>query len=184
MWEALTAYIQTYHWKGLPLRLVDGNCKAQTNWKLLSGDDPGVITLLHGEVDPVQNMPLVCKLPREDGCFYTEAVKTDNDHMCAIAQSDLRMHISQQHYRSSNLKFKSRRRQSSRIQAGQEFHRQFMHTWIIIDICSVHRIKSTGLSRKLCKNLSVVFSCCVIMCTEDHSISEIFQVFWCLLQVL
>ena len=183
MWEALTVYIQIYHWKGLPLRLVDGNCKAQANWKLLSGDDSKVITFLHGEVDSVQNMPLVCKLLREDECFYTEVVKIDNDHICAIVQFDLRMHILQQHYRSFNFEFKSCRKQSSRIQAGQKFHRQFMHIWIIIDICSVYRIKSTGLFRKLCKNLSIVFSCCVIMCTENHLISEIFQVFWCLLQV-
>ena len=184
MQKALTLYIQIYHWKRLPLKLVDGNCKAQVNWKLLSDDDSEVITLLCCEVDLVQNMPLVCKLPEENECFYTEAVKTDNDHMCAIAQFNLRMHVLQQHYRSFNLEFKSYRRQSSKIQAGQEFHRQFMHTRIIIGICSVYRMKLTDLFRKLHKDLNIVFSCCVIMCTENYLISEIFRVFWCLLQVL
>ena len=184
MQKALTAYIQIYHWKGLFLRLVDGNCKAQVNWKLLSDDDSEVITFLCGEIDSVQNMPLVCKLFKEDECFYTEMVKMSNDYICVIAQSNLKMHISQQHYRSSDFKFKSHRRQSSRIQTDQEFHRQFMHIKIIIDICNVHRMKFTDLFRKLCKNLSVVFSCCVIMCTENCLIFEIFRVFWCLLQVL
>ena len=177
-------YIQIYHWKGLPLRFVDDNCKAQVNWKLLSDDDSEVITLLHDEIDFVQNMPLICKLLRENEYFYTKVVKTDNDHTYAIAQSDLKMHISQQHYKSSDFKFKNCRRQFSRIQINQKFHRQFMHIWIIIDICNVYRIKPTNLFRKSCKNLNVVFSHCVIMCTENCLISEIFWVFWCLLQVL
>ena len=184
MWEALTSYIQTHHWKGLPLRLVDGNCKAQAHWKLFSDDDSGVITFLCDKINSVQNMPLICKLLRENECFYTEVVKTGNDHVCAIAQSNLRMHVLQQHYRNFNLEFKNCRRQFSRIQAGQEFCRQFMHTWIIIDICSVHRMESISLFRKLCKDLNIVFNHCVIMCTENCLISEIFRVFWCLLQVL
>ena len=153
------------------------------NWKLLSDDDSEIITLLYGEIDSSQNMPLTCKLSEEDGCFYTEVVKTGNDYTYTIAQFNLKMHISQQHYRSFNFEFKSCRRQSSRIQAGQEFHRQFMHTRIIINIYNVHRIEFTDLFRKLCKNLNVVFNCCIIMCTEDHLISEIFKIFWCLLQV-
>ena len=151
------------------------------NWKLLFGDDSEIITFLCCEIDSVQNMPLVYKLLEENECFYTEAVKMGNDHMCAIAQSDLKMHILQQHYRSFNLKFKNYRRQFSRIQTDQEFHRQFMYTRIIIDICNVHRMKFTDLFRKLCKDLSIVFSCCVIMCIENCLISKIFRVFWCLL---
>ena len=159
------------------MRLIDGNCKAQANWKLHSGDDSEVITLLCCEVDSVQNIPLACKLLKKDECFYTEAVKMSNDHMCVIAQFNLRMHVSQQHYKSFNFKFKNCRRQFNRIQADQKFYRQFMHTRIIIDICNVHRIKLIDLFRKLCKNLNVVFNCCVIMCTKNHSISEIFRVF-------
>ena len=128
-------------------------------------------------------MSLICKLSEENECFYIKAVKIGNNYTCIIAQFNLRMHILQQHYRNFNLKFKSHKKQFSRIQADQEFCRQFMHTWIIIDICNVHRMKFTNLFRKLCKNLSVVFSCCVIICTKNCSISEIFKVFWCLLQV-
>ena len=154
------------------------------NWKLLSDDDSEIITLLCDKINSVQNMPLACKLSEKNECFYTEAVKTDNDHMCAIAQFNLKMHISQQHYRSSDFEFKNCRRQSSRIQTGQEFHRQFIHIRIIIDICNIHRMKLTDLFKKLCKNLNIVFSCCVIMCIKDCLISKIFRIFWCLLQVL
>ena len=177
-------YIQTYHWKGLLLKLVNDNYKAQVNWKLLSNDNSEIITLLCCEVDSVQNMSLVCKLLEENECFYTEVMKMGNDHMCVIAQFNLRMYILQQHYRSFNFKFKNCRRQFNRIQTGQEFCRQFIHIWIIIDICNIHKMEFMDLFRKLCKNLKVVFSCCVIMCTENCLISEIFKIFWCLLQVL
>ena len=119
-------------------------------------------------------MLLTCKLFKENKCFYTEAVKTDNNHIYIIAQFNLKMHILQQHYRSSDFKFKSYKKQFSRIQTDWEFHRQYMHIKIIIDICSVYRIKFMNLFKKLCKNLSIVFSYCVIICTENCSISEIF----------
>ena len=98
------------------MRLVNDNCKAQMNWELLSGNDSEIIIILYYEINFVQNMPLICKLFKENECFYTKAVKTDNDHACVIAQFNLKMHVLQQHYRSFNLKFKNYRRQFSRIQ--------------------------------------------------------------------
>ena len=40
-------------------------------------------------------MPLICKLFKKNECFYTEAVKTGNNHIYIIAQFNLKMHISQ-----------------------------------------------------------------------------------------
>ena len=61
-------------------------------------------------------MPLIYKLFKENECFYTEVIKMSNDYIYIITQFNLKMHISQQHYKNSDFKFKNYRKQFSRIQ--------------------------------------------------------------------
>ena len=122
-------------------------------------------------------MPLIYKLFKKNKCFYTEIIKINNDYIYTIAQFNLKMYILQQYYKNFNFEFKSYKKQFNRIQTDQEFHRQFMYIKIIINICNVHRITFIDLFRKLCKNLNIMFSHCVIICTENCLISKIFRVF-------